>query len=183
MTRLRARFLLVALLSLVTAASTSLLAPTPALAAASNTLYPSGCRKVMTDSWQYTCYAGYNYVKVAVSVMAVQYVLQDTGHSPGTIDCDFGSRTDNATIAYQRQYGLEQDGIVGRLTWSSFQRRTTNSGVTDDYGAFYNVGIDGLRFYWQSSLQGAWFVRDPYYSNRYVAVAGYASRNVDPFCP
>ena len=51
------------------------------------------------------------------------------------------------------------------------------------YGGFYNVGIDGLRFYWQYAIAGAWFVRDPYYSNRYVAVAGYASQVVTPFCP
>ena len=36
-----------------------------------------------------------------------------------TADGDFGPLTNNATIAYQRQHGLAQDGIVGPLTWSS----------------------------------------------------------------
>jgi hypothetical protein len=115
--------------------------------------------------------------------MAVQYVLQDTGFPPGPIDCIFGSRTDNATIAYQREFGLDRDGIVGGQTWTSMQGWLVFSGVRDVYGSFYNVGIDGLRFYWQQVLGGSWFARDPYYSNRYVAVAGYRSQNVFPFCP
>jgi hypothetical protein len=187
---LRIRLLLAAFLSAVTAATTLAAIEAPAMAmpdpsglAADNTLYPSGCRQVTTDNWGPSCYVGYNYVKISVSVMAVQYVLQATGHNPGPIDCDFGSRTDTATISYQRYYGLEQDGVVGRYTWANMQLRTTSAGVSDAYGSYYNVGIDGLRFYWQFVLAGAWFVRDPYYSNRYVAVAGYTSRNVTPFCP
>ena len=34
-------------------------------------------------------------------------------------DGDFGPLTNNATIAYQRQHGLAQDGIVGPLTWTA----------------------------------------------------------------
>jgi hypothetical protein len=181
MSRLRVRLLLATVMSIITGASAVVAVQTSALAA-SNTLYPSGCNQVMTDSWLPTCWAGYNYVQTAVSVMSVQYVLQDTGHSPGAIDCRFGSSTDNATIAYQRERGLQQDGIVGKTTWSSLQDRLSNSGITDTYGTYYNVGIDGLRFYWQIALGGSWFVRDPQYSNRYVASAGYVSRNVTPFC-
>jgi len=36
-----------------------------------------------------------------------------------TADGDFGPLTNNATIAYQRQHGLAQDGIVGPLTWTA----------------------------------------------------------------
>jgi hypothetical protein len=170
-----------AILSVVTVAGTTAVVATPAFAA--NTLYPSNCRRVTTDQWGSSCWVGHNYARISVGVMAVQYVLLDTGHNPGPIDCIFGSRSDSATVRYQQEFGLEADGIVGGYTWSHMQGWLSSSGVVDTYGGFYNVGIDGLRFYWQYVLQGSWFVRDPYYGNRYIAVASYVSQNVTPFCP
>jgi peptidoglycan hydrolase-like protein with peptidoglycan-binding domain len=36
-----------------------------------------------------------------------------------TVDGDFGTKTHDATTAYQRARGLEADGVVGRKTWYS----------------------------------------------------------------
>lgn len=37
------------------------------------------------------------------------------------IDSVFGENTRNAVLAFQRQFGLPQDGIVGRQTWNAIQ--------------------------------------------------------------
>lgn len=36
-----------------------------------------------------------------------------------TVDGDFGTKTHNATVAFQKKYGLEVDGIVGKNTWKA----------------------------------------------------------------
>ena len=84
---LRARLLVGAILSLFAVAGTTAIVASPAYAA--NTLYPSGCRQVTTNSWSTSCWVGHNYARISVGVMAVQYVLQDTGFPPGPIDCIF----------------------------------------------------------------------------------------------
>lgn len=180
------RLLFASVISMVTIGSVSILMPTPAQASTvHNTLYPSGCNQETQGSWHPSCWVGYDYVKASTSVLAVQYVLRASGHSPGTPDCEYGSNSDNAAIAYQRANGLEQDGIVGGNTWGSMQGWTHSSGISDEYGTYYNVGSDGLRFYWEGALGGYWLVLDPYYPgpNQYVQVAGYASQNLSGFCP
>lgn len=100
----------------------------------------------------------YNYY--GSDVEGGQYVLQDTGYSPGTIDGKYGPNTRNATIDYQSSNGLGVDGIVGTQTWGSFQSKLYWSGIDDTYGAYYNVGYDGIRFYDEYVLNGGWFVLD-----------------------
>lgn len=36
-----------------------------------------------------------------------------------SVDGAFGSKTEKATIAFQKAHGLEQDGIVGAMTWKA----------------------------------------------------------------
>lgn len=121
-------------------------------------------------------------------MLGVQYILKGTGHNPGTADCQFGSKTDIATVAYQTEFGLDRDGVVGNHTWQSMLGDLTFSGVTDAYGFYYNIGIDGLRFYYESGLSpGYWFILDPYAtdtgSNGYVVMAGYSQQDIGGWCP
>lgn len=57
-------------------------------------------------------------------VKALQYLLNKwiaykrVPIRPLTIDGQFGSRTKDAVIRFQRMYGLTADGIVGKMTWS-----------------------------------------------------------------
>lgn len=47
----------------------------------------------------------------------LQNILKKLGFYNGTIDGVFGNSTKNAVINFQHTYGLDDDGIVGRLTW------------------------------------------------------------------
>ena len=57
--------------------------------------------------------------KAAVRVM--QYLLEDRGMAV-TIDGIFGPNTETAVKGFQADSGLQQDGIVGELTWSRLIR-------------------------------------------------------------
>jgi hypothetical protein len=54
------------------------------------------------------------------TVLALQRLLIGNGYSCGRYgaDGDFGAETNNAVRLYQRDNGLEVDGICGKLTWS-----------------------------------------------------------------
>ncbi|MBQ5824233.1 MAG: peptidoglycan-binding protein [Clostridia bacterium] len=59
-------------------------------------------------------------------VSVLQYYLAFLGFFYDTLpeisaDGIFGPETQNAVIAYQQQFGLPADGIVGRQTWNSIQ--------------------------------------------------------------
>ena len=51
------------------------------------------------------------------AVEAVQAILNIRGYACGTVDGDFGSKTDSAVKKYQANKGLVADGIVGAQTW------------------------------------------------------------------
>lgn len=64
------------------------------------------------------------------AVRAVQYYLRLlSAYYPSvpavTVDGNFGSGTESAVRAWQRQAGLTADGVVGRLTWESLYDRAT----------------------------------------------------------
>ena len=50
-------------------------------------------------------------------VMEVQAMLQKLGYDPGLVDGRFGPRTQTAVAAFQHNFGLVPDGIVGANTW------------------------------------------------------------------
>jgi len=55
-------------------------------------------------------------------VKLVQSLLNKIGYNAGPIDGIFGSNTQQAVIAFQRDNNLVPDGIVGPATWSVFSR-------------------------------------------------------------
>lgn len=65
-----------------------------------------------------------------------------------TIDSVFGEETRNAVLAFQRQFGLPQDGIVGRQTWYALQ---------DQYDAILRALPDEYRSY-SSLLYPGYFI-------------------------
>ena len=51
------------------------------------------------------------------SVTALQILLAGYGYDPNGIDGDFGPGCEKAVKAFQKDNGLEADGIVGQKTW------------------------------------------------------------------
>lgn len=49
----------------------------------------------------------------------LQELLEWRGFSPGAIDGDFGEKTEGAVKSFQSANGLNDDGIVGELTWEA----------------------------------------------------------------
>ena len=56
------------------------------------------------------------YGSTGEEVKQIQQVLKSQGYYAGSVDGVFGSGTKNAVIAYQRDNGLDADGIVGPKT-------------------------------------------------------------------
>ncbi|MCK9267269.1 MAG: LysM peptidoglycan-binding domain-containing protein [Alkaliphilus sp.] len=53
------------------------------------------------------------------SVQQLQQLLRNEGYDPGPIDGIFGSRTQSAVMAFQRDTHIAVDGIVGIQTWTA----------------------------------------------------------------
>lgn len=51
-------------------------------------------------------------------VELLQLALSRAGYNPGGIDGVFGTRTRDALLLFQRDYGLSQDAVAGRQTWT-----------------------------------------------------------------
>ncbi|MBE6765247.1 MAG: spore cortex-lytic protein [Ruminococcaceae bacterium] len=71
------------------------------------------------------------------AVMSIQYYLSILARfyneiPPVEMDGIFGSATESAVRAFQRLYGLPEDGIVGRQTWQALDRAYTD--VIDSVG-------------------------------------------------
>lgn len=49
-------------------------------------------------------------------VINLQYVLNRQGFYSGSLDGIFGSKTKAAVVQFQRNHGLQADGIVGAAT-------------------------------------------------------------------
>lgn len=56
------------------------------------------------------------------NVKLIQSLLNRIGYNAGTVDGVYGTRTQQAVIAFQRNNGLTPDGIVGPATWKVFNR-------------------------------------------------------------
>lgn len=54
-------------------------------------------------------------------VRLLQKTLNSKGYDCGEVDGQFGMKTKNAVLKFQRDNGLQQDGCVGPLTWSALK--------------------------------------------------------------
>ena len=54
--------------------------------------------------------------------MGIQRALKNAGYYQGTLDGKVGSRTKQAIKNFQRDNGLEADGVCGRQTWVRLQQ-------------------------------------------------------------
>jgi peptidoglycan hydrolase-like protein with peptidoglycan-binding domain len=52
------------------------------------------------------------------AVKLAQKLLKEFGYEPGAADGDFGAKTKKAVKAFQSDFGLTVDGIVGPKTWA-----------------------------------------------------------------
>ncbi|MEZ4357742.1 MAG: M14 family metallopeptidase [Eubacteriales bacterium] len=55
-------------------------------------------------------------------VMEIQALLKKMGYDVGAIDGYFGPRTQSAVIAFQRNFGLTPDGVIGANTYKVMER-------------------------------------------------------------
>ena len=56
------------------------------------------------------------------AVAMLQAALKYHGYDPTWIDGDFGTRTHNMLMAFQKKRGLEVDGICGPMTWAELPK-------------------------------------------------------------
>ena len=56
-------------------------------------------------------------------VKALQHALAAAGHSPDTIDGDFGPKTEQALIAFQQAAGIPADGVYGPQTKAVLEKK------------------------------------------------------------
>ncbi|SCN22749.1 Gamma-D-glutamyl-L-diamino acid endopeptidase 1 [Clostridium sp. N3C] len=54
-------------------------------------------------------------------VMEIQALLKKIGYDPGPIDGNFGNRTEQVVIQFQRNFNLTVDGIIGDETYRQMQ--------------------------------------------------------------
>lgn len=64
------------------------------------------------------------------AVKGLQNALKARGYDFGAIDGAFGSATTEAVKQFQREFGLEDDGIVGPNTWQALNVYVVQSGDT-----------------------------------------------------
>jgi len=82
-------------------------------------------------------------------VAQLQELLTNNGHSPGLIDGIFGSKTQQAVLAYQRTVGLPVVGVVGPLTTARLLSSTMHSVQRGEslylIARKYGTTVDALR--------------------------------------
>ena len=61
------------------------------------------------------------------AVRQLQRALKELGYDPGEVDGDFGAKTESAVQAFQRDRGLDVDGIVGEITWLNIDEADTSN--------------------------------------------------------
>lgn len=85
------------------------------------------------------CGAGVQSSELQNQVIQVQQILGNEEFYKGAVDGRFDRETEQAVKAFQRMYGLREDGIVGALTWAVLQgmRQNYPNEATPILGAVY----------------------------------------------
>lgn len=79
------------------------------------------------------------------AVVAIQYALADLSGGYMTeadVDGFFGPRTHASVVAFQRDYGLVADGIVGRQTMSQLDELYSSDVIRKPRGRSIHIGVD-----------------------------------------
>ena len=78
-------------------------------------------------------------------VQYLQSTLKTLGFYNGNIDGIFGNQTKNAVMAFQRQFGLTADGIVGPKTWEKLSTFFYIVPIDISYGSnILSINLDGF---------------------------------------
>ena len=84
------------------------------------------------------------YGSTCSEVTQIQQRLQELGYDPGTADGIYGTRTKNAVIAFQRDYGLSDDGIAGPKTLEALGLTGGGGSGGGSYGGFSESDVQLL---------------------------------------
>lgn len=84
------------------------------------------------------------YGSTGSEVTQIQQRLQELGYDPGTADGIYGTRTKNAVIAFQRDYGLSDDGIAGPKTLEALGLTGGGGSGGGSYGGFSESDVQLL---------------------------------------
>lgn len=77
--------------------------------------------------------SGFHVGDQGQDVAAIQNQLDALGYNAGTADGDFGGKTMIAVRAFQRDHGLEPDGVIGDTTYRALMGRDIS--VSRDYSS------------------------------------------------
>ena len=107
--------------------------PVPAALAAEETLAPPTASPAPTAVYLASGSAG-------EGVKALQQRLRELGYLEGKADGQFGRATKAAVVLFQKQHGLDADGIVGEKTWRTLFGDSAHAiEVTPTPAAFHGV--------------------------------------------
>lgn len=84
------------------------------------------------------------YGSTGTEVTQIQQRLQELGYDPGTADGIYGTRTKNAVISFQRDYGLSDDGIAGPKTLEALGLTGGGGSGGGSYGGFSESDVQLL---------------------------------------
>lgn len=84
------------------------------------------------------------YGSTGSEVTQIQQRLQELGYDPGKADGIYGTRTKNAVISFQRDYGLTDDGIVGPKTLEALGLTGGGGSGGESYGGFSESDVQLL---------------------------------------
>lgn len=88
-----------------------------------------------------SAYALSKYGSTGAEVSAIQEKLIELGYYSGEVDGVFGSATKKAVIAFQKNQGLDSDGIAGKNTLAALGLSGSSSG---GYGGYTQSDVDLL---------------------------------------
>ncbi len=84
------------------------------------------------------------YGSTGGEVTQIQERLAELGYNPGKADGIFGTQTKNAVIAFQRDYGLSDDGIAGPKTLEALGLTSSGGSGGGEYGGFSEADVQLL---------------------------------------